>query len=887
VAVTSPAPGAGLPSGTVTLLFSDIEGSTALLSRLGPAYAVALDSQREIMRRAWSDHGGVELGTEGDSFYVAFESAPEAVTAAAQAQRDLAAQRWPGDETVRVRIGMHTGTPAVHGDAYVGLDVHRAARIAAAANGGQVVVSSSTAALVSSAPSDGMRLEDLGAHRLKDFPMPERLYQRTIDGLDRDFPGLRTLGAASRLPSSPTPLIGRDDDVDDIARLMTSGEARLVTLTGPGGAGKTRLAIAVAERLAVRADGVFFVPLAMNTTVESAWAALGEQLALPDDQRSPEVLLETVSGRDAVFVLDNLEQLDRADEIVSRLLDAAGRSMVLSTSRRPLHMSAEHEHPVLPLALPRADGVEDAAAAPAVQLFAQHARRSQPRFAVTAENAADVVEICRRLDGLPLAIELAASRAKLLSPRALLARLDKVLDLGDAGRQRPSRQRTLRDTITVSYELLSEPMRASFRRLGVFVGGADLGAIDAVACDLGNDPLELVAELVDASLATVGEGADGEPRVDMLETVRAYASEALREHGELDDARRRHAQHYASALQDLSELLLGSGWREARARFEDDDANVREAVAWAMPDDDPRDPERTAVGVRLLAEAGLLWASTHGYLPADRRTVIERAIERGEPADSSERARLLLYVGTVLVLSRHPEDARPHLEESVAMMRRVGDRLYLVSALSISGMMEADLGNTDAAREFYDESVSVAMSTGNLLQLHEALSNLAWHIQSTEADHETVLQLKREALEVAKRTGNPYAALTDEHNIACTLRMLGRLDEAYAIMRPLIPTALAMNVTGNVMAAAEDYAALLAEIGDSPRTAWLLGAADARHEEVGQSRLTQQDVEIAEPLAKARAALTPAEWEEAYALGRATPIREALQRAYDETPETI
>ena len=314
---------------------------------------------------------------------------------------------------------------------------------------------------------------------------------------------------------------------------------------------------------------------------------------------------------------------------------------------------------------------------------------------------------------------------------------------------------------------------------------------------------------------------------------------------------------------------------------------MRDAVVWAMPDDDPADPDRTALGVRLLADTGLLWASAHGYLPAERRHVIERAIERGDPADSSERARLLLYAGTVLVTSRRPEDAREHLEASTAMLRRVHDRLYLVSALSISGMMEAQLDNTDAAREHYDEAIAIAMSTGNMLQLHQALADLAWHIQSTSGDHEAVLQLKQEALAVAKRTGNPYAALTDQHNVGCTLRMLGRFDEAYAIMRPLIPTALAMNVTGNVMACAEDFAAMLAEIGDSERAAFLLGAADARHDEVGQRRLPQQDFEIADALDKARAALGSDGWNAAYERGRSTPIREVLQQVYDETPEVI
>lgn len=583
-----------LPVGTVTLLFSDVEGATKLLTRLGPAYADALDGQRQILRRAWVEHGGTELGTEGDSFFVVFEAAADAVAAAAQAQLALADHAWPEGEHVRVRMGIHTGSPQVHDGGYVGLDVHRAARIASAAHGGQIVISETTARLVEGPGlGPGLSLVDLGTHLLRDIPKPEHLFQVTVPGGRTDFPPLKSLGAVSRLPRPMTTLVGRDGELVELVAVLNDTGTRLLTLTGPGGSGKTRLAIGVAQRLVGTdfGDGVFFVPLAAGTSVDDMWSSIAGALDVSTEERTPERLLEHLAHRRLLIILDNLEQLSGADRVVAGILAKAPQVVLIATSRRPLHVPGEHEHPVPPLELPLS--AVEASASGAVQLFAQHARMVRPNFAVTSDNVAEVVEVCRRLDGLPLAIELAAARIKLLSTTALLARLDGALDIPARGTQRPERQRTLRDTIRWSYDLLDPTSQTLFRRLGVFACGADIDAITAVNADLVDDDdgaLDLVDDLVDASLADMSEGVAGEPRVGMLETIRAFAVDELADSGELDSVRARHAEHYLHAIQRLSLLLHGDQFLTARASFDIDHDNFRQALAWTLqPDDEAPD----------------------------------------------------------------------------------------------------------------------------------------------------------------------------------------------------------------------------------------------------------------------------------------------------------
>jgi predicted ATPase len=478
-------------------------------------------------RAAFGSFGGRELGTEGDSFFVVFESAGDAVSCCVAGQRALAGHDWPGGVAVRVRMGLHSGEPTRHEDGYVGLDVHRAARIAAAAHGGQVVLSDATRLLAASRLADGVSLRDLGWHRLKDIEAPERICQLVAADLEERFPPLKSLGAQSRLPVPMTALVGRERDLEQVRAALTRPGMRLVTLTGTGGVGKTRLALAAAASLdQAFPHGVFFVALAAVRDAGVMWKTIADGLGVTGDGPAADAVIGYLGDRRALLVLDNLEQLDGAAGVVSGLLAAAPALVVLATSRRPLHLPGEQELPVPPLQVPRQASVEEVAACGAARLFVQQAAMARPGFTLTAGNAADVAAICGRLDGLPLAIELAASRVRLLAPRALLARLGHSLDLAAADVGQPSRQQTLRNAIAWSYDLLDSDLGGVFRRGGVFAGGCDLDALAAIAAaepgpETGPDPLQLAAGLLDVSLITVTDGADGEPRVGMLETIRA------------------------------------------------------------------------------------------------------------------------------------------------------------------------------------------------------------------------------------------------------------------------------------------------------------------------------------------------------------------------------
>ena len=436
-----------LPTGTVTMLFTDIEGSTALLSRLGPSgYADVLSTQRRIIRSAVNARGGYEMGTEGDSFFVVFSSARDAVAAALAAQRELTSTRWP-DAPARVRMGLHTGEPSRHENGYVGLDVHRAARIAAAANGGQVVVSETTRGLVGDVLPDGAVVRDLGWHRFKDLAEAEHVYQLTATGLEERLQPLKSLGTRANLPVPLAPLIGREEEAARLRSLVGDPGVRLVSLTGPGGIGKSRLALAVAADLDRDfPEGVFFVRLAAATSADQMWSMAAETLGVTPNGSAAESVTRHLSDRRALLVLDNLEQIGDAGAVVSALLSGAGRVTGLATSRRPLRLQGEAEFPLSPLGLPDQAGTADlerVQTCGAVALFVQQARAARPTFALTPDNVHDVVAICRRLDGLPLAILLAAARTRLLSPRALLARLDDSLALGSRQADLPERQQTL------------------------------------------------------------------------------------------------------------------------------------------------------------------------------------------------------------------------------------------------------------------------------------------------------------------------------------------------------------------------------------------------------------------------------------------------------------
>jgi class 3 adenylate cyclase len=482
---------ARLPTGTVTLLFTDIEGSTRLLERLGDRYVEVLAEHRRLLRAAFARFHGCEVGTEGDAFFVAFAKASDAVAAAVAGQRMLAAHPWPDGTVLRVRMGIHTGEPIMVGQDYAGLDVHRTARICSAGHGGQVLLSGATRELLGAELPSAVRLRDLGESRLKDLTEPQRLFQLVIPGLPADFPALRTLGTGPiQVPVPLTRFVGRQRELADIRTLLARDEVRLLTLTGPGGTGKTRLAVhAAADLQGAFPDGVVFIDLASATDPGLVPPTIAQTLGIREtaERSLVESVAQQLGDRRLLLVVDNFEQVLAAAPAVVELLAACGRLKALVTSRVALHVSGEHTYPVPPLSLPdrEASDARDVASSEAVTLFVDRAQAVDPEFAVTEANTPVLAEICRRLDGLPLAIELAAAHIRLLTPQALASRLGRRLQLLKGGpRDVSARQQTLRATIDWSYDLLETDEQTLFARLAIFAGGCTLEAAEAI-CDPG------------------------------------------------------------------------------------------------------------------------------------------------------------------------------------------------------------------------------------------------------------------------------------------------------------------------------------------------------------------------------------------------------------------
>jgi predicted ATPase/class 3 adenylate cyclase len=525
------------PTGTVTLLFGDIERSTALLQELGPErYGATLAEYRKLMRDAIDLHGGVEVDTEGDGFFAAFPSARQAIAGAREAQAALT------DTRLRVRMGLHTGEPLVIEGEYTGIDVHRAARVADAGHGGQILLSQSTRDLIG--PTEQVR--DLGRHRLKDLGEPIPVYQLGA----KSFPPLRSLNSTN-LPIQPTPLIGRERELQEGGRLLRAH--RLVTLTGPGGSGKTRLALQLAADAADDfPEGVVWVPLQSVREPELVLPAISLAMGTSG------TLGESGRERRVLVVLDNVEQVLAASSQIADLVSQLPQAKLLITSREPLHIAAEREYPVVPLREPDA-----------VALFVERATAVKPDF---SDDDDDVMEICRRLDCLPLALELAAARLKALSAKELLRRLDRRLPILTGGpRDAPERHRTLRATIAWSHELLSADERRAFARLAVFAGGCTLEAAEEV-CDA---DLEIVAALIDKSLLRREED-----RYYMLETIGEYALEQLEESGESEEVRGRHAEYYLEQARSVERLIRSPQAAGALDRLEQDHGNLRVALDW-------------------------------------------------------------------------------------------------------------------------------------------------------------------------------------------------------------------------------------------------------------------------------------------------------------------
>ena len=591
------------PSGTVTFLFSDIEGSTRLLEQAGGTYPNLLEIHRRLLRVAFAAHDGYEVDTSGDGFFVAFQTANDAAAAAISAQLALAEHDWPIGHEVRVRMGIHTGQPLLVDDDYVGLDVHQAARLMAAGHGGQVLISQATRALLDSR----FAVHDLGEHRLKDLSLTQRIYQLQAQGLPNTFAALRSLdGRVTNLPLQATPLIGRERELQTLARILEGDEVRLLTLTGAGGTGKTRLGLQLAATLVDEfQDGVLFVSLAPVADSTLVIPTIAQTLGIRE--RGGESILESltdyVRGRELLLLLDNFEHVVDAAPVVAELLRTSERLKLLVTSRMPLRLAAEHEFPVPPLQVPPA--ASDPAMLmqyAAVSLFVARAKAVNPDLQLSESSLQAIAQICLQLDGLPLAIELAAARSKLLPPALLLDRLHERLRLLTGGaRDLPERHRTLRATIEWSLQLLDVDERTLFRRLGAFAGGCTLAAAEAV-CGGDLDVLAGIQSLVDKSLVKQPAAA-GTPRLSMLATIADVAVEELAASGEIESVARRHAEFYFDHCKSLAADLRGPAQIQALDRFIEEHDNVRAALRWAIS----RGERELALS--FLASGWQLWGS--------------------------------------------------------------------------------------------------------------------------------------------------------------------------------------------------------------------------------------------------------------------------------------
>lgn len=825
---------AQLPTGTVTFFFSDIEGSTRLIEALGTQYGDVLERHHALIRAVFGAHRGTEIGTEGDSFFAVFSTAVDALEAAVDIQRRIDATDWPTDAIPRVRIGLHTGEGRIAADSYVGLDVHRASRIMSAAHGEQILVSEATRTLTVRSLPEGVSLHDLGEHRLRDLSGREHLYQVNAPGLREEFPAPRTLDATpNNLPVQLTSFLGRESEIAKVVERLRRG--RLVTLTGPGGTGKTRLSLQAAARLLDEfSDGVFFVPLAPIGDPALVAGTIAQHLGLPERGGADPLasLRDHLRNRELLLLIDNFEQVLPAATVVRELLEGATRLKLLITSRAALHVSGEQRYPVPPLDVPDPKALPDRLTAlsqyESVALFVERATAVRPDFAITNQNAPAVAEICVRLDGLPLAIELAAARIGILTPQAILERLGGSLDLLAGGaRDLPDRQRTLRGAIDWSYGMLEDPDRSLFACLSVFVGGTSLDAVEAVCGGvIGADVLDPLESLVEKSLVRQSEGVAGEPRFTMLETIREFALDRSQQGGDHAGTRRRQARWFLDLAEQARPALVTADRRPWLDRLDQEHDNIRASIGWAIEENE------AAIALGLVAALWRFW-QFRGYL-AEGHERTRAAIDLPSAGEHQRELLTALEAAGGLAYWRalHGE-ARQHYRRALELARQLGDRsaeaeqLYNLS-FTHQVLLEAERTAEDVeeARRLLEQSVALFTD----LQDRSGQAKATWALARNRflvGDFEDSLRRGQDALEIFTELGDRNMAAWSRWDVATSSFKLGRLAEARDEFTAVLETfAEAQDISGHVLVLTA-FAALAASVGDRSRAARLSGAAAA------------------------------------------------------------
>ena len=816
------------PTGTVTFLFTDMQGSTQLLQQLGDKYDTLLARQQQILREACEANNGRVISTQGDSFFVAFSAAIDGVNAAVQAQVALADQVWPDDAKVSVRMGLHTGEPRISSSNYVGIDVHRAARIAAAGYGGQVLLSQTTCNLIEGELPDSVALLDLGEHHLKDLRQPKHLYQLVIAGLPSDFPPLKSLAEIpSNLPNQLTSFVGRSKEIGQVKQLISKN--RLLTITGPGGCGKTRLALEVAAELIKDFnDGVFFVDLAPVIDPSLIVSNIVQSLGI--NEIAGQSILDSLKGylqdRSILLLLDNFEQVVKGAPLVTDLLTSCSMLKVLVTSREVLHLRGEQEYPLLPMDLPDLTGsisLETLGDSTAVELFLWRARAVKPNFHITEDTAFTIAKICQRLDGLPLAIELAAARIKLLSPQAMLAHLEHRLDfLSGIRRDLPERQQTLRNAIAWSYDLLDENEKILFQRLSVFVSSCTLDAVDSVAAgDLASQPaLDQLESLLDKSLMREVEDRNGQPRFIMLELLREFGQEQLEASGEQWAIRYRHADFFLRLSEQNNPKSEKPEQVQWMSRMVEEHDNLRAALEWSKTAKGAAD-----ICLRLANALGLFWEAIGFYTEGRERlsSILSLDIAQGH---TLARASLLNRAAELAYRQSDYPATATFAAESLSICREVGDRQGIASALVKLANSETEVGENSTAAGYLDEALNIWRELDDKHGAARALISLGW-IALRTGDVDLARARLEEALAISQ-------GLDDSRSIGFELSGLGEIalrqgdtsranrlvDESLELRRELgnkWGIGVSLGISGLIALRQGDLVLALARLGESLR----------------------------------------------------------------------
>ena len=818
-----------LPIGTVTFLFTDIEGSTRLVQALGPSWVPLLEAHDHLVRTAIEDNKGTVVKSEGDSFFAVFASAIDAALASAAAQDGLAGHPWPEEGRIRVRMGLHTGVGQLGGADYVGIDVHRAARIADAAHGGQSVLSEPTAVLIERDLPSNLRLHDLGKHRLKDLSEPETIFELIADGREESFPHLRTLDAVpNNLPMQLTSFVGRENELADALRLLDRN--RILTLTGPGGTGKTRLALQIAAEVAEKfRDGAFFVDLASISDPEVVPSQILTSIGLqaPARDQAPAVsLAEHLRTRSLLLVIDNFEHVIASAPVVAELVRASPESRFIVTSRAPLLISGEQEVPVPPLPVAKVGDITDLDTlmdVEAVSLFTERAVAVRPDFEINADNAATIVDLVNRLDGLPLAIELVASRLRHLPVSSILERLDARM-LSSGSIDLPERQRTIEGAIEWSYDLLDPPTQKLFARMSVFAGGGRLDEIEAVcgpAEDLGVDVFEGLGALLDQALVRRTDSAVV-PRFRMLHVIREYSIARLLASGEDADLHRRHLETYTEMIEEIAPRLLGVDRKQWLDVAEAEHDNLRAALEWA------ESAGEVDLALRLVAASWRFWQARGHLHEARRRVEMTLDLPGGE---LEHRAKAMEALGGVYWWQAEMADAKRVYWEALEMQRELGDPKKIANALYNYGLalaftasQENEPTSLDETEAVFDEAEDLYRELGDV----GGLGDVEWGRGSAVAyvanELEQALEHMKRAIDYYSRVGNDFGMGWGLYEVGIMLIRLGRHQEAWDYLH----RGLALfRGHGDVSAAVlfiASAAAMAQALGDKARAARLAGA---------------------------------------------------------------